>query len=185
MKKHFIRILIASLLLVITVFILVYKQPVKINKEFTAHYYGVESEYENETVSCILELEYKRYLFKTNEVHGSIFIDGKEYYSSAGYTKENGEKGSLLETKGFWEELKLKMSDPYYSRTIFNLAEYVENGKFTALQEDYLLFEYDSTLEYFCVILSPADEETIMTQFYGPAETNEEALFAMKKVYPE
>ena len=110
MKKIFIRSLIALILLSVTVFILVYKQPVKINKEFTAHYYGVDSEYGNATVSCVLELEYQRYLFKNDEVHGSIFIDGKEYYSNTGYTTDDGKTDRILESKGFLEELKLKIS---------------------------------------------------------------------------
>ena len=189
MKKYSKIIISAAVILIFTaviIAIIIYTAPIKINKEFTAYYYGVRPEYENKTISCVLEIEYKRYLFKNSEVHGSIFIDGAEYYSNTGYTRKDGRKDKFTHSKGFWEELKLKLSGDYII-SFFYLAENVEEkGKFLASTEDFFLFDFDPTFEYFTIVLKSTDpENSYMDNFYGPAETEEEAISAMHKIYPE
>lgn len=186
MKK--ILICITSILLLFIIIgiasVIIYQSPIKIKKEFTAHYYGSTAELENETVECTLRLEYRRYLFKDDEIHGSIFIDGKEYYSGTGYTNKDGKRDKIVTPQGFSGESNLK-TDGTKIPHLFYLAENVEQDK-KDLINDYLMLRCDETFEYFSVVLKLSDHEnSLMETFYGPAESTEEALVAYNRFFPE
>lgn len=187
MKK--ILICITSILLLFIIIgiasVIIYQSPIKIKKEFTAHYYGSTAELENETIECILDLEYRRYLFKNEEIHGSIFINGKEYYSGTGYTNKDGKRDKIVTPQGFSGESNLK-TDGTKIPHLFYLAENVEQGKHSVLNEDFLIFDFDKTFESFSFALkSIAPENSLMDTFYGPAESTEEAIVAYNRVFPE
>ncbi len=187
MKKNIIYVTSILLLCIVVgiASIIIHQSPIKIKKEFTAHYYGSTAELENETVECTLRLEYRRYLFKDDEIHGSIFIDGKEYYSGTGYTNKNGKRDKIVTPQGFSGESNLK-TDGTKIPHLFYLAENVEQGKHSVLNEDFLIFNFDNTFESFSFALKSTDpENSLMDTFYGPAETKDEATFAYNKVFPE
>lgn len=183
MKK--ILICITSILLLFIIIgiasVIIYQSPIKINKEFTAHYYGSTAELENETIECILDLEWRRYLFKNDEIHGSIFINGKEYYSGTGYTGKDGKKDKIATPQSNESNRKTVWMLPNF----FYPAEKVEQDK-KDLINDYLMLRCDETFEYFSVVLKLSDHEnSLMETFYGPAESTEEAIVAYNRVFPE
>lgn len=140
---------------------------------------------------------YHQGFFIPDEIHGAIYINDRKYDSVDGYINNFGEKKKYRDDS-FFEKVQQKLSGETVRRLEFDY-HYVKDGitHGSVFYSDSITLNTQSweplpNLEGFRLYLAPDEAEEILLetghwsgsslQYFGPAETEEEAIAIMEKL---